>query len=69
MVDVARLSGKSHGYRCIALFDTDKKFVFLLHVYRHGHGEDQNISKKERNMLRNLVDQYVESMNNWSTSR
>ncbi len=63
VVDVGRSAGKSNGYRCIALFDIDNKFVFLLHVYRHGHGEDKNISQKDKNKLRNLVDQYIESMN------
>lgn len=61
-VDVQRDSGKSNGYRCIALVDTINKHAFLLHVYRHAHGEDKNIDKKAENALKLLVEEYVDSL-------
>ena len=63
VMDVSRTAGKSNGYRCIVLVDTKIKSAFVLHIYRHGHGEDKNISKHEKNKLRILVDEYVKSMN------
>ena len=69
VVDVARSTGKSNGYRCITLIDAKNKLAFVLHIYRHGHGEDQNISKNEKNVLRKLVDQYVEDMNRWEEQK
>lgn len=68
-IDVARDAGKSHGYRCITLVDMVHKSAFLLHIYRHGHGENENISKRDKNALKRLVNKYVESlekMNNLS---
>lgn len=64
VMDVARFAGKSNGYRCIVLIDLENNYAFVLHIYRHAHGEDKNISRKEENMLRILVDEYVNSMNN-----
>ena len=61
-VDVARDSGKSGGYRCIVLVDYVNKSAFLLHLYRHGHGEKDNIDKKSQNMLNKLVDEYTTSL-------
>lgn len=63
VVDVARDAGKSSGYRCIVLIDCINNAVFLLHLYRHSHGEDENISKKAQNQLKKLVDEYEESLN------
>lgn len=65
VMDIARASGKSNGYRCIVLVDLENLFAFILHVYRHGHGEDKNISDKDEKMLRKLVDEYENAMNNW----
>ena len=61
-MDIKRNKGKSSGYRCIALVDAKMNSAFLLHLYRHGHGEDKNISKSEMNQLKKLVDEYTESM-------
>ena len=61
-VDVARDSGKSGGYRCIVLVDYVNNSAFLLHLYRHGHGENDNIDRKSRNMLDKLVDEYSASL-------
>lgn len=46
VLDVARDAGKSNGYRCIVLVDYVNNAVFLLHLYRHGHGESDNITLK-----------------------
>lgn len=62
ILDVQRESGKSNGYRCIALVDMINRHAFLLHLYRHGHGEDKNISKKDKNKLKALVEEYVDSL-------
>lgn len=63
IVDVEREAGKSNGYRCIVLVDTLNRHAYLLHVYRHGHGEDKNIDKKSENKLRELVDEYSRALN------
>ena len=62
IVDVQRESGKSNGYRCIALVDMINRHAFLLHLYRHGHGEDKDISKKDKNKLKALVQEYANSL-------
>ena len=61
-VDVKRDSGKSNGYRCILLVDQVNFRAFLLHIYRHGHGEDKNISKTENNQLKKLVEKYTKDL-------
>ena len=63
VVDVQRDAGKSHGYRCIALVDMFNRHAFLLHLYRHAHGERDNISDREKNKLKALVEEYTESLN------
>lgn len=67
-VDSERNAGKSGGYRSIVLVDTERHYAFVLHIYRHSHGEDDNISKRDQNTLRRLVDAYVESMNSYLNS-
>lgn len=62
VLDVARNAGKSNGYRCIVLVDYINNCAFLLHVYRHGHGESENISQVKQNKLKKLVDDYVASL-------
>lgn len=62
IVDIKRDAGKSHGYRSIVLVDYVHRSAFLLHLYRHGHGENDNISKSDRNMLNKLVDEYAQSL-------
>ncbi len=63
VLDIKRGAGKSNGYRCIVLVDIDNNRAFLLHLYRHGHGEDRNISKKEENELKKLVEEYTTALN------
>ena len=63
IVDVQRDAGKSHGYRCIALVDMVHRHAFLLHLYRHSHGERDNISDRDENKLKALVEEYTESLN------
>lgn len=62
VVDVDRDAGKSNGYRSIVLVDYAHHSAFLLHLYRHGHGENENISKSDRNMLNKLVEVYAQSL-------
>ena len=61
-LDVQRDAGKSNGYRCITLVDIINRHAYLLHLYRHAHGEDKNISNSEEKALRKLVDEYIESL-------
>ena len=61
-MDIEREVGKSNGYRCIVLADNINKCAFLLHVYRHGHGEDENISHSDKNKLKKLVKEYSDSL-------
>lgn len=61
--DVQRDAGKSNGYRCIVLVDMMNRHAFLLHLYRHSHGERDNISSREENKLKKLVNDYVEALN------
>ena len=61
-IDVKRDVGKSNGYRCVLLVDTFNKHAFLLHLYRHGHGEDEDIDRKSENKLKRLVDEYSEAL-------
>ena len=56
--DEVRKKGKSNGYRCIALVDISNCRIFPLHLYRHSHGESDNISKAASNQLRKIVDEY-----------
>ena len=62
VVDVNRDAGKSNGYRSIVLVDYVHHSAFLLHLYRHGHGENDNISRSDQNMLNKLVDMYAQSL-------
>lgn len=61
--DEKRNNGKSKGFRCIVLVDNINRYGFILHLYRHAHGEDENISAKEKNKLRILVDEYIIELN------
>lgn len=64
VLDVVRDAGKSNGYRSIVLVDYVNNSAFLLHLYRHGHGEKDNISPSDKNALKKLVDEYVDSLEN-----
>ncbi len=57
--DHERKRGKSNGYRCIVLVDNESHYGFILHIYRHGHGENKNISTSDKNALKKLVETYV----------
>lgn len=61
-VDVRCDDGKSNGYRCITLVDIINHRAFVLHIYKHGKGKDDNISNAAKNQLRKLVDEYVNSL-------
>ena len=60
VVDVENDDGKSNGYRCITLVDMVNNRAFLLHVYKHGN--DDKITNQDKNKLKKLVDEYVESL-------
>ena len=38
--------------------------AYLLHIYRHGHGEDRDISRTAENQLKNMVDEYSQALKN-----
>lgn len=61
--DSTRKKGKSNGYRCIVLVDGKSHTGFILHIYRHGKGAD-NITHKEQNALKKLVEQYTKERYN-----
>ena len=44
------------------LVDYVHSSAFLLHIYRHAHGEAENISRSDRNQLDGLVDEYERSL-------
>ena len=67
--DSKRQAGKSNGYRSILLVDLFNRHAFILHIYRHGHGEDKNISQNEKNKLRDLVDKYSKALENLKDKR
>ena len=62
VVDVNRDAGKSNGYRSIVLVDYVHHSAFLLHLYRHGHGENDNISRRDQNALNKLFDMYAQTL-------
>lgn len=59
--DLERNKGKSGGYRIISLVDEEDLFCFVLHIYRHAHGEDNDISKNDKNKLERIVEEYYKS--------
>lgn len=61
-VDVEHDDGKSNGYRCIALVDMINYRAFVLHIYKHGKGKDDDVSDNAKNKLKNLVNEYVQSL-------
>ena len=63
--DEKRNRGKSGGYRVISLIDSDIQYCFVLHIYRHAHGEDNDISKNDKNSLEKLVEEYYNSKCRW----
>ncbi len=62
VADVKHDYGKSSGYRCIVLVDCVHNCAFLLHIYKHGQGKDDELTKEDKNKLRKLVDEYIESL-------
>lgn len=58
--DEKRNVGKSNGYRCIVIVDKYNNCAFILHVYTHA--KKDNLSHKEKNSLRKIVDEYYESI-------
>lgn len=65
-VDVERDAGKSNGYRCIVLVDIINKHAYLLHLYRHAHGEDKDIDQKSQNKLKKLVEEYSNALKEYT---
>ncbi|MBQ7820449.1 MAG: hypothetical protein IJ341_12220 [Bacteroidales bacterium] len=62
VVDIQHDDGKSNGYRCVTLVDMINHRAFVLHIYKHGKGKDDKITDKAAKQLRNLVDEYVDSL-------
>ncbi len=58
--DEKHKKGKSNGYRCIVLVDSQNELAYLLHIFTHSVKD--NISKKESNSLKKLVDEYIDSI-------
>ena len=55
--DNVKKKGKSGGFRCIVLVDNIIHYGIILHIYSHSETDD--ISKKEENCLKKLVEAYV----------
>ncbi|MDE6504881.1 MAG: type II toxin-antitoxin system RelE/ParE family toxin [Clostridia bacterium] len=55
--DRLKKKGKSDGFRCIVLVDNVIHYGFILHIYPKN--ETENITKKEENGLKILVETYV----------
>lgn len=62
VADEERDNGKSGGYRAIVLVNEKDYYAFLLHLYRHSHGEKDNISKQAKNRIVKIVDSYYDAL-------
>ena len=62
IIDEKRDTGKSGGYRCIVLVDCVNDAAFLLHIYRHGQGHDNELTTRDKAKLRKLVDEYIDAL-------
>lgn len=56
--DAKRGNGKSKGYRIYLIVDKINYYAYVLHIYRHEHGEKADISQKDKNILRVLLNEY-----------
>ena len=54
--------GKSSGFRCIVLIDYTHEAAFMMHLYKHGKKATDRIKQGEKNKLKALVDDYIESI-------
>lgn len=59
--DVKSHSGKSNGWRAIALVDEINNIFYLLSLYKHSNGKD-NLTSQEKREVRDLCDEYSESI-------
>ena len=62
IIDEKRDTGKSGGYRCIVLVDYVNDAAFLLHIYRHSQGRDNELTARDKVKLRKLVDEYIDAL-------
>lgn len=62
VTDIKRNTGKSGGYRCIVLVDYVNNAAFLLHIYRHDKGVDNELTHRAKNKLKDLVDEYITAL-------
>lgn len=60
ITDRSSNKGKSSGFRCIVLVDNLNFLCILLHIYKHS--DKDNITKSEKNKLRNMLEHYVSSL-------
>lgn len=61
MKDRNNNSGKSKGWRIIALVDDENNIFYLLDLYSHSQGKD-NLSYNEEKKIRLLCDEYAENV-------
>ena len=61
MQDLNSNSGKSSGWRVIALIDELNGIYYLLDLYKHSKGKD-NLTNKELTDVKAFCDEYAESL-------
>ena len=61
MQDISSNSGKSKGWRIVALIDEDNDVFFLLDLYKHSKGKD-DLTPDENKKVRLLCDEYANSI-------
>lgn len=59
--DVKSNSGKSGGWRVVALVDYTNNLFYLLSLYKHSCGKD-NLTSQEKIGVKNLCEEYFESI-------
>ena len=62
IIDCKKEEGKSSGFRCIVLIDYTHEAAFMMHLYKHGKKAADRIKQGEKNKLKALVDDYIESI-------
>ena len=61
MQDISSNSGKSKGWRIVALVDEENNLFFLLDLYKHSNGKD-DLTPDENKKVRLLCDEYADSI-------
>ena len=61
MMDYQSNSGKSKGWRIVALVDELNNYFYLLDLYKHSQGKD-DLTPDENKKVRQLCDEYADNI-------